>query len=89
MTIEQIQKFVEADLVPNKSMKIDFKKRNSIRGFIVKANDYSDLKSKSFWRIVNKTNLEQWQKSKNLEFAKIFNGSEFTRLSMVSNKEEE
>ncbi len=26
MTIEQIQKFVEADLVPNKSMKIDFKK---------------------------------------------------------------
>ncbi len=47
MTIEQIQKFVEADLVPNKSMKIDFKKRNSIRGFIVKANDYSDLKSKN------------------------------------------
>jgi superfamily I DNA/RNA helicase len=91
MTIEQIEKFVEAEAVPqNKSVKIDFKKRNSIRGIIVKTTpDYSDLKSKNFWRIVNKRNLEDWTKSKNLEFAKIFSGSEFTRLSLVNNKEEE
>ncbi len=91
MTVEQIEKFVEGDPIPlNKSIKIDFKKRNSIRGIIVKTTpDYTDLKSKNFWRIVNKRNLEDWTKSKNLEFAKIFNGSEFTRLSFVNNKEEE
>jgi hypothetical protein len=90
MTIEQIQKFVEEEKIPeNKSMKIDFKKRNSIRGYIVKGNDYSDLKSKNFWRIVTTANVEKWQKSKNVDLAKIFNGSEFTRLSTVSVKETE
>jgi len=90
MTIEQIEKFLEGETVPqNKSMKIDFKKRNSIRGFIIKGNDYADLKTKNFWRIVTKANVEQWQKSKNVEFAKIYNGSEFTRLSLVNVKDED
>lgn len=91
MTIEQIEKFVETETIPqNKSMKIDFKKRNSIRGFIVKTTpDYTELKNKNFWRIVNSRNLEDWTKSKNLEFAKIFSGSEFTKLSLVNNKDEQ
>jgi hypothetical protein len=89
MTIEQIEKFVENETIPQtKSVKIDFKKRNSIRGLIVQANDYTDLKAKNFWRIVTSANLKDWQKSKNVEYAKIFNGSEFTRLSVVTNKED-
>jgi hypothetical protein len=88
MTIELITKFVEGNAVPaTKSVKIDFKKRNSINGLIVQSNDYEDLKSKNFWRIVPVTLVEEWTKSKNINLAKIFSGSEFTRLSLVVNKE--
>ncbi|MBD0331643.1 MAG: short-chain dehydrogenase [Chitinophagaceae bacterium] len=89
MTIEQIEKFVETERIPHtKSIKIDFKKRNSIQGLIIQGNDYSELKAKNFWRIVTNSHMKEWQKSKNVEFAKIFNGTEFTRLSIVANKEE-
>ena len=88
MTIELIAKFLEADNIPaNKSVKIDFKKRNSILGQIIKGNDYSDLKSKNFWRIVPQTLFEEWTKTKNINLAKIYNGTEFTRLSYVAIKE--
>ncbi|MGI8951590.1 MAG: short-chain dehydrogenase [Chitinophagaceae bacterium] len=88
MTIELIAKFTEAENIPaNKSMKIDFKKRNSILGQIIKANDYADLKSKNFWRIVPAPLLDEWKKTKNINLAKIYNGTEFTKLSLVANKE--
>lgn len=87
MTVELISKFLESDNIPaTKSIKIDFKKRNSIKGLIIKANDYSDLKSKNFWRIVQQPQLEEWNKSKNINLAKIYSGTEFTKLSLV-NKE--
>ncbi|MFN2457988.1 MAG: short-chain dehydrogenase [Chitinophagaceae bacterium] len=91
MTVEQIEKFLETEkeIPQNKAIKIDFKKRNSIRGLIVQGKDYSDLKAKNFWRIVSNPNLEEWHKSKNIGLAKIFSGSEFTRLSVVVNKTEE
>ncbi len=88
MTTELIEKFLETQNIPaNKSIKIDFKKRNSILGLIIKANDYEDLKSKNFWRIVVLANLEEWQKTRNIDYAKIYSGSEFTKLSLVTNKE--
>jgi hypothetical protein len=88
MTIELITKFLESENIPaNKSMKIDFKKRNSIKGLIIKAQDYSDLKSKNFWRIVPQPQIEEWNKSKNINLAKIYSGTEFTKLSLVNNKE--
>jgi hypothetical protein len=88
MNTELISKFVEGNTVPaNKSMKIDFKKRTSINGLIIQSSDYEDLKSKNFWRIVPSTLIEEWTKSKNVNLAKIFSGSEFTKLSLVNNKE--
>lgn len=88
MTIDLISKFVESNVVPaTKSVKIDFKKRNSINGLIVQSNDYEDLKSKNFWRIVPTSLVEEWTKSKNINLAKIFSGAEFTKLSLVTNKE--
>ncbi len=88
MTIELISKFTDGETIPaNKSMKIDFKKRNSIQGLIIKANDYADLKSKNFWRIVPQPLVEEWNKSKNINLAKIYSGTEFTKLSLVSLKE--
>lgn len=88
MTIELISKFVEGTVIPaNKSVKVDFKKRNSINGIIIRDKDYEDLKSKNFWRIVPIPLMEEWNKSKNVNLCKIYSGGEFTKLSLVVNKE--
>ncbi len=83
MSIEEIEKFLTTKAQPeNNYIKIDFKKRDSIYGLFIKDNDYSDLKSKNFWRIVTRTHFDEWQKSKNVNLAKIFNGMEFSRLTL-------
>ena len=45
--------------------------------------DYQELKTKNFWRIVTGPNVENWKKSQDNGLARIFNGSEITRLSAV------
>ena len=88
MTSEAIEKFFETQTIPaSKSIRIDFKKRNPILGLIIRSTDYEDLKSKNFWRIVVQANFEEWGKNKSMEYAKIYSGSEFTKLSLVANKE--
>lgn len=72
-----------------KCIKIDFKKRDSIYGLFVKSNDFKDLKSKNFWRIVTKAHFDQWFKTKDLNLAKIFNGSEFSKLVLLKDAFEE
>lgn len=86
MLPEQIAKFIETEQLSNPTVKIEFKKRNTIIGLFVKLNDYEELKAKNFWRLVTETNLEQWHKSNDINDAKLFNGSEFTRLSVVKKK---
>lgn len=86
MLPEQIAKFIETEQLNNPSVKIEFKKRNTIIGLFVKLNDYDELKNKNFWRLVTETNLEQWHKTNDINEAKLFNGSEFTRLSVVKKK---
>lgn len=84
MNSEEIEKFLDTKQIPKeKYVKIDFKKRDSIYGIFVKSNDYADLKSKNFWRIVTWSHFDEWYKSKNINLAKIFNGSEFSRLTVV------
>ncbi len=83
MTNDMIAKFLEPDHLANNSVKIDFKTRNSIIGLFIKTNDYHDLKSKNFWRIVTETHINEWQDTKNPGLARIFNGAEMTRLSAV------
>jgi hypothetical protein len=85
VTIEAIVKFIETEKIPEtRSMQIDFKKRNSIRGFIVELNDAADLRAKNFWRIVSSVNFNEWKRTGNLEFAKIYSGAEFTKLSVAN-----
>jgi len=86
MLPEQIAKFIETEQLNNPNVKVEFKKRNTIIGLFVKLNDYDELKAKNFWRLVTETNLEQWHKSNDINDAKLFNGSEFTRLSIVKKK---
>ena len=86
MLPEQITKFVETEQQSNPKIKVEFKKRNSITGLFVQFKDYEELKSKNFWRLVPESNLETWHKSKDINSAKMFNGSEFTKLSVVKIK---
>ena len=83
MTNDQIEKFLEPSAITQKSVKIDFKTRQSMVGLFIKTADYSELKSKNFWRIVGESNLENYRNSKDMNLARIFNGSEITRLSAV------
>jgi hypothetical protein len=83
MNVEEIEKFLDKQpLKQGQHVKIDFKKRDSIFGLFVKGNDYDDLKAKNFWRIVTATHMDEYLKSKNISLAKIFSGSEFSRLSV-------
>lgn len=86
MTSELISRFVENEQLPDSFVKIEFKKRNAVKGKFVKVRDYEELKSKNFWRIVSETNIEEWNKSQNINLVRIFNGTEFTKLSVVKKK---
>jgi len=85
MNTEQIQGFLSTKATgKNKYVKIDFKTRQSVYGmFVTETHDYKDLSSKNFWRIVTSKNLEDYNKSKSLSFTRIFNGTEFTKLSLT------
>jgi hypothetical protein len=86
MSPEQIARFIETEQLNNDTVKVEFKKRNTINGLFVQLNDYDELKAKNFWRLVSETYLEHWHKSKDINDTKLFNGSEFTRLSVAKKK---
>jgi hypothetical protein len=81
MTNEAIIKFIDSKGHATKALNIHFKTRSTITGLFVRGNDFQELQSKNFWRIVTSTNLGEYEKTKNMNLAKIFSGSEFTRLS--------
>lgn len=86
MVNEIITKFLEPTHLAKTPVKIEFKKRNTIVGIFVKSPDYDDLKSKNFWRIVSETHIPEWVKTSDNKLSKIFNGSEFTRLTVAKEK---
>ena len=84
MNTEEIQKFLQTKTTPQNSyVKIDFKKRDTIYGLFVVDGDFNDLKSKNFWRIVTRKHFDEYKKSKNVNLAKIFNGTEFSKLTLL------
>lgn len=83
MTNEQIEKFISGDKVTKNTVRIHFKTRNSIVGIFIQMQDYNELKSKNFWRIVPESNIETWKKSQDTNLARIFNGVEITKLTAV------
>lgn len=90
MNIEQIELFLKKDNPsPETCVKINFKKRDSVYGLFIKSKDYNDLKSKNFWRIVTKTHFDQWYKTKDMNLARIFCGTEFTKLVLYKDSFEE
>ena len=81
MTNDQIEKFLSRDFLDKASVKVSFKTRKPVVGIFIKTADYSELKSKNFWRIVPESNMESYQRSKDFNLARIFSGSEMTKLS--------
>jgi hypothetical protein len=87
MNTEDIQKFLDnKTFIGNECVKITFRKREAVYGLFVKDHgDYLDLKTKNFWRIVPQSQFDAYHQQKNVSLAKIFNGSDFTRLTLVKN----
>lgn len=83
MTTEQIEKFFSANNKPGVAVTIRFKTRNAVTGIFIQTPDFDELKSKNFWRIVSEANFEQWKRSRDYNLCRMFNGSEFTKLSMA------
>jgi len=76
-----IEKFVETIRRKNSNVRIHFKKRSTFTGRFIITADYTEMKSKNFWRIVPESRLEEWQSTKDLSLSRLFNGAEFTRLT--------
>jgi hypothetical protein len=87
MNSEQIKNFVENKTTDkNKYVKVEFSKREPIYGIFITGADYKDLSSKNFWRIVTSKNFDAYNKTKDINLARIFNGSEFSKLSLLSDE---
>ena len=78
MTNEQIEKFFSSNAKFSSLIRISFKTRNNVVGIFIQTPDFDELKSKNFWRIVPETNFEQWQKTKDYNLVRMYNGAEFT-----------
>ena len=83
MTNEQIEKFFSSGINADSQIRISFKSRNSVVGIFVQTPDFNELKSKNFWRIVSKEKFDQWKKSRDYNLCRMFNGAEFTKLSVA------
>ncbi len=83
MNIEEIEKFLDTKTtIDNNYIKISFKKRDSIYGLFIKDRDFTDLKSKNFWRIVPQSQFAAYNKTKDVNLARIYSGSDFSRLTL-------
>lgn len=84
MDTSSIEKFLDINSAKPKVVNVHFKDRSTVTGIFVALRDFDELKAKNFWRVVNVKNLEQWEKKKDVELSRLFNGSSFTRLSAAS-----
>lgn len=82
MTNEQIEKFLSTQQFDVTNVQISFKTRKPVSGIFIKTKDYSELKSKNFWRVVGETHIEQYRQSNDINLARIYNGTEFTKLGL-------
>jgi hypothetical protein len=85
MTIEAIEKFANTSIEKENILNIYFKERSTIKGLFIKEKDFDELKEKNFWRIVSTTVFAEWEKTKNRDLVRIFNGNLITKISIINN----
>ncbi len=81
MDITSIEKFLDLKTKKSKVVNVHFKDRSTVTGIFIVTNDHEHLKSKNFWRMVNIKNIQTWEKTKNIELSRLFNGATFSRLT--------
>ena len=84
MTNEEITRFMTQKIPGGQSVQISFKTRKSIKGIFLRLPDYEELSKKNLWRIVSESYIDSYRSSKDANLARIFNGSEITRLEIVN-----
>jgi hypothetical protein len=84
MTYEQIETIIQKKHPSGKVFEIRFKTRNPIKGVFIVTPDYGELSRKNLWRIVSESYIAEYTKTKNDNLARIFNGTEFTKLEAQS-----
>ena len=84
MTHEQIEEALKRKNVSDQVFEIRFKLRSPIKGLFIKTADYQELSRKNLWRIVSQSYIDEYKKTQNVNLARIFNGTEFTRLEAQS-----
>ncbi|HVX51019.1 MAG TPA: hypothetical protein VHB48_12720 [Chitinophagaceae bacterium] len=85
MNNEEIEKFLtRQNITDEMPVKIFFKQRAPLSGIFVKGRDFEELKEKNFWRIVTDTKHAEWLRLKSIDIARIFNGTEFSKLENKS-----
>lgn len=90
MNNTEIEKFLDTKTTTaNNCVKINFRKREPLYGLFLKEADYNELKSKNFWRIVTRRHFDEWNSSKDVSLARIFNGSDFSKLTSYKDSFEE
>lgn len=77
-----IEKYLDLKTKKSKIVNVHFKDRATVTGIFIMSKDYSEMRTKNFWRIVNVKNVQQWERTKNIELSRLFNGASFTRLSI-------
>ena len=80
MTNDQIENFLQRKNEKEISTRISFKSLPTINGIFIRSSDFDFLKGKKLWRIVSETKIEDFLKSKDESLARIYNGTEFTKL---------
>ena len=83
MSNEQIGNFVEEKFLNETPVLIKCKIRGAFKGLFVQSADYKELKAKNFWRVVPEANIENFKRTGDINFIKIFSGFEFTKLSAL------
>lgn len=81
MDIERIENYIKPSIRNNATINIHFKGRSPVTGLFIRANDYEELKSKNFWRVVHISQIQNWSETKDINVARIFNGASFTSLT--------
>mgnify|MGYP007130731115 CR=1 FL=1 len=80
MTNDQIENFLKRQHDDQPNVRINFKTRPTIKGIFIQSADFNFLKGKNLWRIVSETKIDEFLKTKDEGLARIFNGTEFTKL---------
>jgi hypothetical protein len=84
MNYEEIEKFLHKSEPWDSPVQISFRDRRPVKGIFIRTADYDELRRKNLWRIVSEMNMSSFSETRDLNLARIFNGSAFTRLERVS-----